>query len=86
MFVNIQRNFIGRFCLDKSDRGEESEEEIWEGDEQPSSSSASNVNATRPAKPSNPSSSSDKITEGDDEDYGGSTEVDEPDTDDEIDQ
>jgi len=49
-----------RFCLDKNDKGEESEEEIWE--KSPNSSSTSK----------------------DSEDYGGSTDVDDPDTEDEI--
>ena len=48
------------FCLDKNDKGEESEEEIWE--KSPNSSSTSK----------------------DSEDYGGSTDVDDPDTEDEI--
>ena len=90
-----------RFYLDKKDRGEESEDEIWEGPaEAPSASTP-----TRPPNkaPSTPTRTPNKATPlknvkvdnvgngaaavkacDDDEDYGGSTEVDEQDTDDEI--
>ena len=103
-----------RFYLDKKDRGEESEDEIWEGPAE-----APTVAASKPIRPSNktastptrtpnkaastPTRTSNKVTPlkdvkvdnadngaaalsacDDDEDYGGSTEVDEQDTDDEI--
>lgn len=59
------------FCLDKNDKGEESEEEIWA--ETPSTSkTASNNNSSMAS------------VDQDSDDYGGSTDVDDPDTEDEI--
>ncbi|KAI9559746.1 D repair protein XRCC1 [Daphnia sinensis] len=80
-----------RYCLDKNDRGEESEDEISAGpEEQNAISPAPKRNNNVAASVSNTTSSNcttpktSKIKE-DEDDYGGSTEVDEVDTDDEID-
>lgn len=61
------------FFLDKNDKGEESEEEIWA--EAPSASKAASTNNSNTA--STPKNQ-------DPDEYGGSTDVDDPDTEDEI--
>ena len=68
-----------RFCLDKNDRREESEEEIWEGEDtsKPSPKKGEKKILTKSPKPK-------PIEKEPEDDYGGSTEIDEPDTDDEI--
>lgn len=68
-----------RFCLDKNDRGEESEKEIWEGEDTTNPSPKKRDHKALSKSPK--ASASQKEPE---DDYGGSTEVDEPDTDDEI--
>ncbi|XP_046463298.1 DNA repair protein XRCC1-like [Daphnia pulex] len=89
-----------RYCLDKNDRGEESEEEIWEGEDQgptcptptPQTSKAATVVPQSPTvaascKPTTvvASPKTSVVKDEEEEDYGGSTEVDEVDTEDEID-
>ncbi|XP_057365407.1 DNA repair protein XRCC1-like isoform X2 [Daphnia carinata] len=80
-----------RYCLDKNDRGEESEEEILAGPEDQNTTSpapkrnnnvAASVSDTATGICITPKTSTVKE---DEDDYGGSTEVDEVDTDDEID-
>ena len=93
-------NCLFSYCLDKNDRKEESEEEIWAGDDQkespspvskPSSSKDTSKstsalkNVAEVTLPSVHTSSKTNLVEPEEEDYGGSTEVDEVDTDDEID-
>lgn len=80
-----------RYCLDKNDRGEESEEEIWAGPEDQNPTSPAPKRNNNVAAPVSKTASSicatpktSKVKE-DEDDYGGSTEVDEVDTDDEID-
>lgn len=73
--------------MDKNDKGEESEEEIWEGpDESPKPSPAPKMNVAK--KRESPKRAEEAVPEPpvkkDESDYGGSTDVDEPDTDDEI--
>jgi len=57
------------YCLDKSDKGEESEEEIC---------------AETPGAAKTPQKRNNDSRNQDSEDYGGSTDVDDPDTEDEI--
>ncbi len=70
------------YCLDKNDRKEESEEEIWDGDDQQESPVVSKHSSSK-ANCSLHTSLETSLMEPE-EDYGGSTEVDEVDTDDEI--
>lgn len=80
-----------RYCLDKNDRGEESEEEIWAGPEDQNPTSPAPKRNNNVAAPVSKTASSICVTpktskvKEDEDDYGGSTEVDEVDTDDEID-
>ncbi len=89
--------FKNSYCLDKNDRGEESEEEIWEGEDQgpicptPTANTSNKAATVVPqsaiasSKPTTVvASSKTSDVKDEEEDYGGSTEVDEVDTEDEI--
>lgn len=89
--VLIYRVLAQSYCLDKNDRGDESEEEIWAGlEDQNANSPAPTPNKIVSASGSNTASSicttpKTSTVKQEEDDYGGSTEVDEVDTDDEID-
>lgn len=77
--------------MDKKDRGEESEDEIWEGPSEAPTATVSTPTRTpnkvtplKNVKVDNVGNGAAAANACDDEDYGGSTEVDEQDTDDEI--
>lgn len=90
-----------RFHLDRDDKGPESEEEVWEGDD--SDETPDKQPVVRMATPKTPVSAkkppasdmrtpktpvskprASNLPAEDEDDYGGSTDVDDPDTDDEI--
>ena len=83
-----------RFHLDRDDHGQESEDEIWAEDERTPKPVPTATQGTRSTTTTTTTKDSkDKTLEpaavrnveaGDIDEYGGSTDVDEPDTDDEI--
>ncbi len=95
VFSSVRRS--GRFHLDRDDKGPESEEEIWADDgiqrgpasSKPPAAKAVTAVQKRPEGKRTANDDQQAITktvnnDEDTEDYGGSTDVDDPDTDDEI--